>query len=66
MAAINLGTGQFSIKNNLNDQKNKKLVYPEKCSNMVVSCSTIISNKDGLYELPHELQNDIELRISGN
>ena len=26
----------------------------------------IISNKHGIYELPHELPNDLRLRILGN
>ena len=26
----------------------------------------IISNKHGIYELPHELENDLRLRILGN
>ena len=26
----------------------------------------IISNKHGIYELPHELSNDLRLRILGN
>ena len=28
--------------------------------------SAIVSNKQGVYELPHELPNDIRLRILGN
>ena len=31
-----------------------------------VKRSPIISNKQGIYELPHELKNDIKLRILGN
>ena len=31
-----------------------------------VKRSPIISNKHGIYELPHELKNDIKLRILGN
>ena len=30
-----------------------------------VKRSLIISNKPGIYELPHELPNDLRLRISG-
>ena len=30
MVARNLGTGNFSIKNNLSYQKKEKLAYPEK------------------------------------
>ena len=30
MAAINLGTGYFSIKNTVNYEKKLKLAYPEK------------------------------------
>ena len=26
----------------------------------------IISNKDGIYEVPHELPNDLRIRILGN
>ena len=28
--------------------------------------SEVISNKHGVYELPHELPNDLKLRILGN
>ena len=31
-----------------------------------VKQSMIISNKQGVYELPHELPNDLRLRILGN
>ena len=31
-----------------------------------VKRSAIISNKQGIYELPHELPNDLRLRISEN
>ena len=31
-----------------------------------VKRSAIISNKQGVYELPHELTNDLGLRIVGN
>ena len=31
-----------------------------------VKRSAIISNKQGIYELPHELPNDLRLRILGN
>ena len=31
-----------------------------------VKRSAIISNKQGVYELPHELPNDLRLRILGN
>ena len=31
-----------------------------------VKRSAIISNKRGIYELPHELPNDLKLRILGN
>ena len=31
-----------------------------------VKQSVIISNKLGIYELPHELPNDLRLRILGN
>ena len=31
-----------------------------------VKRSLIISNKYGIYELPHELPNDLRLRIYGN
>ena len=31
-----------------------------------VKGSVIISNKHGIYELPHELQNDLALKILGN
>ena len=31
-----------------------------------VKRSAIISNKHGTYELPHELKNNIKLRILGN
>ena len=31
-----------------------------------VKRSVIISNKHGIYELPHELPNDLRLRILGN
>ena len=31
-----------------------------------VKRSVIISNKHGMYELPHELPNDLRLRILGN
>ena len=31
-----------------------------------VKRSAIISNKEGVYELPHELPNDLRLRILGN
>ena len=31
-----------------------------------VKWSVIISNKHGIYELPHELTNDLRLRILGN
>ena len=31
-----------------------------------VKRSTIISNKQGVYELPRELPNDLRLRILGN
>ena len=31
-----------------------------------VKRSVIISNKHGIYELPHELSNDVKLRILGN
>ena len=31
-----------------------------------VKGSVIISNKYGIYELPHELLNDLRLRILGN
>ena len=39
MAATNLGTRHFSIKDNL-IRKNKNWPVLKKCSNMVVSCST--------------------------
>ena len=31
-----------------------------------VKQSTVISNKQGVYELPHELPNDLRLTILGN
>ena len=31
-----------------------------------VKRSVIINNKHGIYELPHELSNDLSLRILGN
>ena len=31
-----------------------------------VKRSVIISNKHGIYELPHKLPNDLRLRILGN
>ena len=31
-----------------------------------VKQSMIINNKHGIYELPHELPNDLRLRILGN
>ena len=31
-----------------------------------VKRSAIISNKQGVYELPHELPNDLRLKILGN
>ena len=31
-----------------------------------VKRSAVISNKHAIYELPHELTNDLTLRISGN
>ena len=31
-----------------------------------VKRSVIISNKHGIYKLPHELPNDLRLRILGN
>ena len=31
-----------------------------------VKPSVIISNKHGIYELPHELLNDLRLRMLGN
>ena len=31
-----------------------------------VKQSTIISNKHGMYQLPHELPNDLRLRVLGN
>ena len=31
-----------------------------------VKCSAIISNKQGVYEVPHELPQDLRLRIPGN
>ena len=31
-----------------------------------VKCSAIISNKQGVYEVPHELPKDLRLRIPGN
>ena len=31
-----------------------------------VKCCAIISNKQSVYELPHELPNDLRLRIFGN
>ena len=31
-----------------------------------VKWSAIISNKQGVYELPHELPNDLRLRVLGN
>ena len=31
-----------------------------------VKCSAIISDKQGVYEVPRELPNDLRLRISGN
>ena len=31
-----------------------------------VKRGAIISNKHGIYELPHELPNDVRLRIVGN
>ena len=31
-----------------------------------VKQSAIVSNKQGVYELPHELPNDLRLRLIGN
>ena len=40
-------------------------LYPIFCS-VQVKRSVIISNKDGIYELPHKFPNDLRLRILGN
>ena len=41
------------------------LIFYQISSSPLVKQSVIISNKHGIYELPHELPSDLRLRILG-